>query len=114
LRKMDCTDCHNRAAHSFEDPSDALDRSLAAGRIDHTLPEIKTAGLRQLNQNDNITESLRGFYQSRHPEMASSRAPVIAKAATELEAIRSRNVFPKWGVSWGCTSWLMRASPFIR
>src|SRR5712671_5893393 len=26
---------------------------------------------------------------------------LIAKAATELEAIRSRNVFPKWGVSWG-------------
>lgn len=101
LRTMDCTDCHNRAAHSFEDPSKALDASLAAGRIDHTLPEIKSAGLARLRQKDNLSESLRAFYQSRYPELAASRGATIVKAAAELTAIRDRNIFPQWGVDWG-------------
>lgn len=101
LRTMDCTDCHNRAAHSFEDPSRALDSSLAAGRIDHTLPDIKQAGLERLKQNDSISESLRAFYQSRHPNVAATRGPAITKAAAELTSIRGRNVFPEWAVNWG-------------
>jgi c(7)-type cytochrome triheme protein len=101
IRTMDCTDCHNRPAHSFEDPSDALDQALADGKIDHTLPSIKAAGLERLKQKDNIAESLRAFYQSRYPEVAATRGPAIAKAASELTAIRNRNVFPQWGVDWG-------------
>ncbi|HEU0121886.1 MAG TPA: cytochrome c3 family protein [Bryobacteraceae bacterium] len=101
-RTMDCTDCHNRAAHSFEDPSRALDQSLAAGRIDHTLPSIKAVGLGELQKGSNDTaEALRAFYQSKHPEVAAARGAAIAKAAAELTAIRGRNVFPEWGVQWG-------------
>jgi c(7)-type cytochrome triheme protein len=101
LRTMDCTDCHNRAAHSFEDPARALDQALAEGRIDHTLPEIKAAGLAELKKKDAIPEALRAFYQSRYPQAAAEQGAAISKAATELVAIRSRNVFPEWGVDWG-------------
>jgi len=37
LRTMDCVDCHNRAAHSFEVPHRAVDRSVSEGRIDPSL-----------------------------------------------------------------------------
>lgn len=101
LRTMDCTDCHNRAAHSFEDPSNAMDRSMAAGLIDPTLPGIKAIGMAELKKKDTISESLRAFYQSKYPEVAASRGATITKAAAELTAIRDRNVFPEWRVDWG-------------
>jgi c(7)-type cytochrome triheme protein len=101
-RTMDCTDCHNRAAHSFEDPVKALDRSLASGRIDHTLPKIKEQGLAVLKQKGgNHTEVLRAFYQSQYPELAAARTANITKASAELVSIRDRNLFPEWGVDWG-------------
>ncbi|BDC50791.1 hypothetical protein F183_A31070 [Bryobacterales bacterium F-183] len=101
LRTMDCTDCHNRAAHSFEDPSRALDRSMAAGRVDHTLPGIKALGLKQLREGGNVSEALRAHYQSKHPEIAAARGPAIVNAALEIETIRDRNVFPEFAVDWG-------------
>lgn len=101
-RTMDCTDCHNRAAHSFEDPARALDQSLAAGRIDHTLPKIKQQALALLKGKSGSTaEALRAFYQSQYPAIAATRTESITKAAGELAAIRGRNVFPEWGVDWG-------------
>lgn len=101
-REMDCTDCHNRAAHSFEDPVRALDKSLAMGRIDHTLPRIKEQGLAFLQaKSGNQPEALKAFYQSKYPEVAASRAESIKKASDELALIRSRNLFPEWGLDWG-------------
>lgn len=35
---MDCIDCHNRAAHSFETPEEALDNDMAAGTPNTSLP----------------------------------------------------------------------------
>ena len=32
LRRMDCMDCHNRPAHQFKTPNDALDQALATGK----------------------------------------------------------------------------------
>jgi hypothetical protein len=34
IRTMDCLDCHNRPAHRFNSPNDAVDAAIAAGRID--------------------------------------------------------------------------------
>ena len=34
IRTMDCIDCHNRPAHHFRAPNDAVDLAIAAGRID--------------------------------------------------------------------------------
>ena len=109
LRTMDCVDCHNRAAHSFESPERAVDQSLAEGRIDASLPFVRRQGLQLIADDYSsaeraelaIGEALRAFYQAEHPATAASNNDAIISAGAELAAIRNRNVFPEWGVGWG-------------
>jgi DmsE family decaheme c-type cytochrome len=109
LRTMDCVDCHNRAAHSFEAPERAVDEALAEGRIDPSLPSVRQQGLQLIQAGydspelaeSQIAESLRAFYQSQHPDVAAASGEAISRAGVELAAIRNRNVFPEWGVNWG-------------
>jgi len=41
IHTMDCLDCHNRPSHNFLSPNEAVDISLAAGRIDPKIPWVK-------------------------------------------------------------------------
>src|SRR6185369_11101325 len=41
-RRMDCMDCHNRPAHQFSTPNDSVDRAMALGKIDPSIPWIKS------------------------------------------------------------------------
>ena len=106
LRTMDCTDCHNRAAHSFENASKALDRAMAEGKIDATLPFIKREGLAAVEARyasreeaeTGIPAAIGAFYRREYPQ-ASQQA--IERLANELVAIYLRNVWPDFGVTWG-------------
>ena len=42
---MQCVDCHNRAAHSFEMADRAVDGAIASGQIPADLPFVKKTGL---------------------------------------------------------------------
>lgn len=109
LREMDCVDCHNRAAHSFDAPSEALDELLVEGRIDPSLPFVKRQSLELLQAGYadaqqariRIPEALRAFYQSLDPAQVAARREAIDHASGELLALWERNVFPEWGVEWG-------------
>lgn len=108
-RTMDCTDCHNRPAHTMEVPGKALDQALAARRIDPSLPWIKKKGLELLTadyENSSaaarrIPAALRAFYQSEHASLAATQGEAIERAADELVALYERNVFPEYSVTWG-------------
>ena len=41
LRKMDCIDCHNRAAHYIPDPQEAVDYAITKGLISKDIPLIR-------------------------------------------------------------------------
>ena len=41
LRAMQCIDCHNRPAHTFQLPERAIDRAMSFGDISPTLPFAK-------------------------------------------------------------------------
>jgi hypothetical protein len=106
---MQCADCHNRAAHRFEDPDRAVDQALATGQIDASLPFVKKTGVELIKaayQNDaeagqKIPAGLMAFYRQANPDVASKRAPEIQAAGAALLAIYQRNVFPDLKVSWG-------------
>ena len=107
--EMQCADCHNRAAHRFEDPDRAVDQALADGHIAATLPFVKKTGMGLIQatyQTDaeaaqEIPEGLVAFYQQAYPDVAAKRAPEIQAASAALLAIYQRNVFPDLKVTWG-------------
>lgn len=119
-RKMDCIDCHNRAAHVFDDPIDAVDQALADGRLPRALPFMKKAALEALHAEDlgretavqDLQAYLRGFYRQPPPPDGTGDvvgddpgidAPehLLTQAAEALAQIYRRNVYPDRGVQWG-------------
>ncbi|HSP69459.1 MAG TPA: NapC/NirT family cytochrome c [Bryobacteraceae bacterium] len=107
--EMQCADCHNRAAHRFEDPDRAVDQALAGGQIDASLPFAKKTGVELIKaayQTDSeagqkIPAGLAAFYRQGHPDVADKRASEIQAAGAALLAIYQRNVFPDLKVTWG-------------
>jgi hypothetical protein len=106
---MQCFDCHNRPAHSFQMPDSAVDRALMLGRMSSGLPFIKKTSVELLKveypSSDaaaiEIPKALASYYRSSYPDVARARAAEIAEAGTVLADIYSRNVFPELGVTWG-------------
>jgi nitrate/TMAO reductase-like tetraheme cytochrome c subunit len=108
-REMDCIDCHNRAAHSFDTPEDALNKDMAAGTPSASLPFIHKQGLAlikaqyasQEEATARITQGLGTFYRSQFPAVWSGQRAQVDQAAQTLAAIYNRNVFPFMKVGWG-------------
>ncbi len=108
-RLMDCIDCHNRAAHSFDTPEDVLNRDMSQGRPNPSLPFVHKEGLALIkatytSQDEaraKITSGLENFYQSQYPAVWNEQRAEIDHAAETLVTIYSRNVFPFMKVTWG-------------
>jgi nitrate/TMAO reductase-like tetraheme cytochrome c subunit len=108
-RLMDCIDCHNRAAHSFDTPEDALNKAMAAGSVDPSLPFVRKQGLvlvketytSQAEAESKITAGLENFYRTQYPAVWSQQRGQIDQTAKALAAIHGVNVFPSMNVSWG-------------
>ncbi len=111
-RKMDCIDCHNRPAHIYLSPNQAVDRSLEAGRLDVSLPFIKAKAVEALAKpymtNDEavatIARDIDNFYRTNHPAIYASHSLAIAGAVKEIQQIYQTNFFPEMKTDW-------RASP---
>jgi hypothetical protein len=106
---MDCIDCHNRAAHTFMTPEDALNRAMAEGAVSPDLPWIHKEGLQLMNAtyaseeeaSAKIPAQLEAFYQGQHPEVLPAKAAQVKSAGDELVTLYSQNVFPYMKVTWG-------------
>jgi hypothetical protein len=106
---MQCVDCHNRAAHSFEVPETAIDSEMSAGHIPADLPFVKKTGLdlvkAQYNSEDEaaakIASGLNDFYRQKYPDISGKRSNDVNAAAQGLLVVWRRNVFPDLKVTWG-------------
>ena len=108
-RVMDCIDCHNRAAHSFDTPEAALDKNMTAGALSPSLPFLHKQGLALLRADypsqeeatAKITSGVEQFYRSQYPALWNSQRAQIEQAAKALVGIYRNNVFPFMKVTWG-------------
>jgi hypothetical protein len=99
IRTMDCLDCHNRPAHRFRSPNEAVDAAMAAGQIDPALPWVKSNAVAVLIQNyatepdamEKISSALRTQYAS---------APQLASLVNEVQQIYRANFFPEMKADW--------------
>jgi len=106
---MDCIDCHNRAAHSFDTAEDALNKDMAQGSPSASLPFVHKEGLALIKGNydsqevaeSKITSDLVTFYRSRYPAIWNAQRAQVEQAAHTLAVIYSTNVFPFMNVRWG-------------
>jgi nitrate/TMAO reductase-like tetraheme cytochrome c subunit len=99
IRKVDCMDCHNRPAHQFRAPQDAVDLAMSLGRIDPTIPMIKS-NLVDILTKTNTTEvlalkSIDSLLRTRYP--AQARIDTVIK---EAQQIYTNNFFPEMKADW--------------
>ena len=105
-RRMDCTDCHNRPAHTmFATAERAVDTAIAEGRIPRGLPFIRRETVTVLKQPhatrdaalQAIAGRLHGFYQSR----PGTDERLLDRAVAGAQDTWAHNVFPAMKVTWG-------------
>jgi nitrate/TMAO reductase-like tetraheme cytochrome c subunit len=108
-RVMDCIDCHNRPAHSFETPEGAVNRAMAQGRLSTSLPFVHKEGLALIkaqyaSEEDakaKIENGLAEFYHAQYPDIWSQKRAEVDQAAKALIEIYNQNVSPFMNVIWG-------------
>jgi hypothetical protein len=106
---MQCVDCHNRAAHSFQLADRAIDIGFAAGQFPADLPFIKKTALELISANYStddeasrkIPAGVTSFYKTKYPAVAAQRSADIHKAGQAALAAYQQNVFPDLKVAWG-------------
>lgn len=99
IQTMSCVDCHNRLAHQFQAPNDAVDLAMAQGRISPRLPAVRKAAVLALTGEyatpeeaaDKIATSLKAAFAS-HPDLEGTIQAV--------QTIYRRNFFPAMKTSW--------------
>jgi thiosulfate reductase cytochrome b subunit/nitrate/TMAO reductase-like tetraheme cytochrome c subunit len=108
IRRFDCIDCHNRPSHIFKQPNQTLNFYLSSGKIDKTLPYIKSIGVQVLENYvrsrktafENIKNYVSGFYKEYYPEILVSKQKEIEIAIHELYNIYMHNYFPEMKANW--------------
>ncbi|MHB1130945.1 MAG: cytochrome c3 family protein [Chloroflexota bacterium] len=108
-RVMDCIDCHNRPTHIFYSPDAAIDRELAAGRIDPTLPFAKKNAVELIQRQYPSQEEARraiaadweAMYRDSQPQVYAAKAAAVKGSATAVADAYTRNIFPQMNVTWG-------------
>lgn len=107
-RTLDCMDCHNRPAHEFRSPQEAVDVYLDIDRIDTTLPFIKREATRALTRKypdvetarNQIAVALADFYRTEYPQVWSADRASVNNAIDQVREIYARNMFPDMNVDW--------------
>jgi hypothetical protein len=103
---MDCIDCHNSVGHPISPAAEkAVDRIIAAGQVSPKLPYARRESVRLVTAAypshdagvSGIDQGLRDFYKSQ----GNVDQQAVGRAATALQGLYSRNVFPTMKVTWG-------------
>ena len=99
VRRMDCMDCHNRPAHRYETPNSAVNLAMALGKIDRSLPYIKTNALFALTRSyTNEVTALEGI-----ATILANRYSGDSRVRPTIEAVQQiykDNFFPEMKASW--------------
>jgi nitrate/TMAO reductase-like tetraheme cytochrome c subunit len=105
-RRMECTDCHNRPAHTFSfSPDRAVDRAMAAGTIPRDLPFVRREAVTAVTAEAESREAglaaierhLTAFYASQK----GANPAAVQRAIEGAQQAWVTNVFPAMNVKWG-------------
>lgn len=108
LRTMDCTDCHNRPAHQYNNPARALNIEMARGAVDASIPGIKSTAVDLLEADyastaeaqTAIAAGLTGLFESEVPDRLQSDRDALDQTLGTVQALYARNYFPQMKTDW--------------
>ncbi len=108
VRRVDCMDCHNRAAHDIRAPAAFVDVYMAAGKIDASLPFVKREAVAALSKEyaddeqarKGIEEALTSFYQREYLQVWTAKQADIGRVAGVVQTIYDQNFFPYMKENW--------------
>jgi nitrate/TMAO reductase-like tetraheme cytochrome c subunit len=93
-RHMNCIDCHNRVGHELPTPNQAIDESIAAGKISKSLPYIKRQALSRIGKSyesegeaDRAIDAIRRVYKLRYPLAWKTERGKVDRAVDQLKVI---------------------------
>ncbi len=99
IRTMDCMDCHNRPAHHFRPPNDAVDLAMTVGRIDPAIPWIKSNVVASLvapySTETDALEKISSSLRAKYPN-----TPKIDGTIQAAQEIFRKNFFPEMKADW--------------
>jgi hypothetical protein len=102
-RTMDCMDCHNRPAHTFEpSPERAVDNAIASGMLPRTLPFARREAVAAVKDEYPSGEEARRGIEARLRKFYADQSsdPALARTISAVQEIYSTNVFPAMKVKW--------------
>ena len=99
IRVMDCLDCHNRPAHRYSSPNDAIDEALYLGRVDKAIPGIKKTAVDLLTQSYKTSAEAQSHIAA---ELRKKYAGVkgIDSSVEAVLAVYRGNFFPEMKADW--------------
>jgi nitrate/TMAO reductase-like tetraheme cytochrome c subunit len=106
VERMDCMDCHNRPAHTFDYTAQrAVDTAMALGRLPRELPYLRREAVAAVSAEypdraaglQAIATRLTDFYRSR-PDIDRR---LVQRAIATAQDVWQANVFPAMHVTWG-------------
>lgn len=108
MRLMDCMDCHNRPAHHFKSPSEAVNEALSFDAIDRSLPFVKREAMKALEgeyasrteARQKIRSQLENFYREKYPSVWSEKKKALDRSIEAVLEIYRTNFFPEMKASW--------------
>jgi len=103
-RSMDCMDCHNRPAHTFEPNAErAVDTAIANGYLPRTLPFARREAVAALKDEYPSSEAAQGGIEARLRKVYASQSsdPALLRTITTVQQLYGSNVFPAMKVKWG-------------
>lgn len=107
LEEMDCITCHNRITHLVYPPIDSVDRLLARGAIDPSIPEVRRKAVEALGGEYATDETamigiaaLGDYYASVYPDYTAQNAEAIRTLVDVLQETYRQSVFREQKSDW--------------
>ena len=99
IRQMDCLDCHNRPAHRYRAPNDAVNFAMSIGKVNPALPWVKSNAVAVLVQKyateDEALQKIATGLRAKYPN-----TPGVDELVSEVQSIFRQNLFPEMKADW--------------
>lgn len=108
IKEMDCVDCHNRPAHIYLSPEEALDKRITNGLISRELPFIKKKAMELITASypskeqalQKVASTLPAWYTKHYPELALEKSSLILEAVASIQTAYRDNIYPNMKIDW--------------